>query len=205
MSKLHSMFRRRNKFGKIFQWCACGRQYFRNTVRRRPPWLSLFGPAFAAVECCWVQTTAFCQSRTRHMMFHCKFFYCAPYIFVCHSILLLCYVSQSNILILVVNLNKFNLYLFLWNGAKINRPKNFLTIYLTNVFLCIIFRFVKGAKPNDRTPSVRRAQSFQTPSYILSPLDFGPETEFQDAHFFFSFPSFQGIRKHTATGGVFLL
>ena len=47
----------------------------------------------------------------------------------------------------------------------------------------------------------------QTPSYILSPLDSGPQKFFwfRMPNFFFSFPSFRGIRKHRReTGGVFL-
>ena len=77
---------------------------------------------------------------------------------------------------------------------------------MTNQIKCITFRFVKGGNPGDgvKTPW---GSGIQTPSYILSPLDSGPQKFFwfRMPNFFFSFPSFRGIRKHRReTGGVFL-
>ena len=105
----------RDKFGKIFQWCAGWSQNLRNTVGWRPSWLTFFGPAFTAIKSRWIQPAAFCQSRTGHMMFRCKFFYCTPYIFVRHGIFSYFFQAfQFNILIIFDYLNKFNLYLVVY-------------------------------------------------------------------------------------------
>ena len=49
-----------------------------------------------------------------------------------------------------------------------------------------------------------RVQSFQTPSYILSPLDFGPK-QFRKPISFSPFLPFRASEKNTAViGGIFL-
>ena len=50
-----------------------------------------------------------------------------------------------------------------------------------------------------------RAQGFQTPSYILSPLDFGPKQQFRMPISFSPFLPFKASEKNTAEfSGVFL-
>lgn len=53
--------------------------------------------------------------------------------------------------------------------------------------------------------NVRGAQRFQTPSYILSPLDSGPQTEFRMAISFSPFLPFRPFGNTAGNGGVFLL
>ena len=77
-----------DKLGKILDFSTSGCQYFGNTVRRRPTGLPFFGPTFAFIKGCWVQTTAFCQPRTRHSVFGRKAFNRTPYIIVGHFSLL---------------------------------------------------------------------------------------------------------------------
>ena len=52
--------------------------------------------------------------------------------------------------------------------------------------------------------NVRGAQRFQTPSYILSPLDSGPQTEFRMAISFSPFLPFRPFGNTAGNGGVFL-
>ena len=52
--------------------------------------------------------------------------------------------------------------------------------------------------------SVRGAQRFQTPSYILSPLDFGPRNKFRMAISFSPFLPFGPFGNTAGNGGVFL-
>ena len=53
--------------------------------------------------------------------------------------------------------------------------------------------------------NVRGAQRFQTPSYILSPLDSGPQTKFRMAISFSPFLPFRPFGNTAGNGGVFLL
>lgn len=72
------------ELGKILDFCAGGRQNLGNTVGRWPTGLTFFGPAFTAVEGGWIQTTAFCQSGTRHTVFCGKTFNGTPHIVMGH-------------------------------------------------------------------------------------------------------------------------
>lgn len=71
--------------GKIAHIGIRRRQYFCDTVAGRPTRLPTTRPPFTFIKSRRVQTTAFCQSRTRHSVFHRKFFNRPPYFFVCHS------------------------------------------------------------------------------------------------------------------------
>lgn len=73
-------------FGEIGDTLARRRQNFCNTARGRPPWLTIFRPAFAFVKYRRVQTAASRQTRTRHFVFTGKSVYCIPNITVCHFI-----------------------------------------------------------------------------------------------------------------------
>jgi hypothetical protein len=53
--------------------------------------------------------------------------------------------------------------------------------------------------------NVRGAQRFQTPSYILSPLDSGPQAKFRMAISFSPFLPFRPFGNTAGNGGVFLL
>lgn len=61
------------------------------------------------------------------------------------------------------------------NIDKNKIQKIFLTKHLTNRFLYTILRIVKGVKPDDRCENIKWGSEVQTPSYILSPLDSGPQ------------------------------
>lgn len=63
--------------------------------------------------------------------------------------------------------------------------KIFLTKVLTNKIKCIIFRFVKGGNPGDQVRKHLWGSGIQTPSYILSPLDHGPQKHFLECPFLF--------------------
>ncbi len=74
------------------------------------------------------------------------------------------------------------------------------------VFVVLYFRLSERQQSLTEHENVRGAQRFQTPSYILSPLDSGPQQSLERLISFFSFPSFQSRSKNTAgNGGVSLL
>ena len=53
--------------------------------------------------------------------------------------------------------------------------------------------------------SVRGAQRFQTPSYILSPLDSGPRTKFRMPISFSPFLPFRAFGNTAGNGGAFFI
>ena len=114
-----SVLGRINVLSKVLDSRPGRRQNLGNTVCRRPSGLSFFGPTLAFIKSRWVQTTALCQTRTRHTMFGCKAFYCPPYIFVGHFSLSFFEFRQkpsersSTPLILCPGSNSYNKYHFL--------------------------------------------------------------------------------------------
>lgn len=82
--------------------------------------------------------------------------------------------------------------------------KFFLTKHLTNAYICIIFRFVKGSKADDQVHQHLWGPGIQTPSYILSPLDRGPQNIFLECPISFSpFLPFGAFGNTAGNGGVF--
>ena len=166
---------------KVLDFCPCGRQYFWDTVRRRPTRLPFFGPSLAFIKGRWVQTTALCQSRTRHSVLGCKAFYCTPHIIMCHFFSPLLrelehYLCPSLILILFQKSAIFHKYHFLGTTTQINIQKNFLTKPLTNHFLCIIFRIVRGHKdPKTSCESICGDQRFRLPPTFSLLWTLGPK------------------------------
>ena len=180
------------EFGKILDTGTSWRQNFWNTVCRRPARLAFFGPTFAFVKCGWVQTTAFRQPRTRHTMFGCKAFYGPPDIFVCH------FLSP------VVKFGAYarcGTYVWYWFYSS-SHPQTtrtisyfrrnpgflFLKITLKNKFdkntwqiaiYVLHFDSSKGATPAAGLKNPYWGPGIQTPSYILSPLDSGPQIQFR--------------------------
>lgn len=171
-----------DKFSKIGDICPRWRQYFWNTVGWRPAWLPFAGPAFAAVKRGRVQPTASGQSGTRHTVFIGKTFYCAPYIFVCHIILLWFCANLLNLYSdFMPNTPRPQQVPFPRNINKLGKKSRHQThnkklskkIFdnyswqITNIVLH--FDSSKGETP------ATRGSGIQTPSYILSPLDSGPQ------------------------------
>ena len=82
--------------------------------------------------------------------------------------------------------------------------KFFLTKHLTKVNICIIFRFVKGSKADDQVQKHLWGPGIQTPSYILSPLDRGPQNIFLECPISFSpFLPFGAFGNTAGNGGIF--
>ena len=80
----------------------------------------------------------------------------------------------------------------------------FLTKHLTKVNICIIFRFVKGSKADDQVRKHLWGPGIQTPSYILSPLDRGPQNIFLECPISFSpFLPFGAFGNTAGNGGIF--
>ena len=73
------------------------------------------------------------------------------------------------------------------------------------VFCVLYFDSSKGQNPMTGHLNVCGAQRFQTPSYILSPLDFGPQPKFRMPISFSPFLPFRAFGNTAGNGGVFLL
>ena len=71
-------------------------------------------------------------------------------------------------------------------------------------FVVLYFHLSKRQQSLIEHLNVRGAQRFQTPSYILSPLDSGPRTKFRMPISFSPFLPFRAFGNTAGNGGVFL-
>lgn len=168
---------------KILDFRACRCQYFRDTICWWPTRLSFLWPPFTFVKCGRIKSATFRKTRTRHSVLYCKAFYCTPHIIMGHLFLPM-FILEYYPCVLVYR--DFIPYLLRKQWVPFPRYYNkkqttksilkiFLTKHLTNRFLYTILIIVKGVKPDDRCQKHLWGPEVQTPSYILSPLDSGPQ------------------------------
>lgn len=198
--------------GKILYFRPSWWQYFRYAIGRRPPWLPFLGPTLAFVKGRRVQSTAFCQAWTRHIMSHGKAFYCAPNIFVCHFpspvilVSLPLMMAEEQILI-QKNFMKISLSLQqvafprIWSEKAFSCPKILYKNYFwQNSWQTRknVLHFDSSKEPNQWPGASKLPQGpgIQTPSYILSPLDLGPWKHFLECPFLFLLSFLSGHSKH---------
>ena len=197
-----------NKFGKFLDWCTGWRQNLWNAVGGRPTRLTFLGPTFAFVKCGRVQTTAPRKAGTWHSVFHCESLYGAPNIIMCHYFPLF----LLHFIFYYAGAWGFNKHDFLGiPGLSQDFYKNFK--YPKNYFdkntwqtVLIVLYFDSSERQQSLTEheNVRGAQRFQTPSYILSPLDSGPQQSLE-CPFLFLLSFLSGHSKNTAgNGGISL-
>ena len=67
---------------------------------------------------------------------------------------------------------------------------------MTNRFLCTIFHFVKGIKPDDQMETSVGTRGSDSLLHSLSSGLWAPRHKFRVSNFFFSFPSFRDTRKY---------
>ena len=73
------------------------------------------------------------------------------------------------------------------------------------VFVVLYFRLSERQQSLTEHENVRGAQRFQTPSYILSPLDSGPQQSLERLISFSPFLPFKAVRRIPPATAVFLL
>ena len=72
------------------------------------------------------------------------------------------------------------------------------------VFVVLYFRLSERQQSLTEHENVRGAQRFQTPSYILSPLDSGPQQSLERLISFSPFLPFKAVRRIPPATAVFL-
>ena len=73
------------------------------------------------------------------------------------------------------------------------------------IFVVLYFRLSERQQSLTEHENVRGAQRFQTPSYILSPLDSGPQQSLERLISFSPFLPFKAVRRIPPATAVFLL